>query len=66
LACHSDQALRLLAQTDRAEQSILVRFGYADNDVVLHPYRCPRRKLAVGSWNMAGTALPAACSDLQT
>lgn len=53
LACHSDQALRLLAQPTEAEQSILGAIGYADNDVVLHTDSrlLPRRKLAWASWN---------------
>lgn len=53
LACHSDQALRLLAQPTDAEHSILGAIGYADNDVVLHTDTrlLPRRKLAWASWN---------------
>ncbi|MBA4291298.1 MAG: FAD-dependent oxidoreductase, partial [Pseudomonas sp.] len=35
-ACHSDQALGLLAQPSETEQSILGALPYADNDVVLH------------------------------
>jgi predicted NAD/FAD-binding protein len=35
-ACHSDQALQLLAAPSEAEQSILGALPYADNDVVLH------------------------------
>ena len=53
LACHSDQALRLLAEPSAAEQSILGAIGYAENDVVLHTDTrlLPRRKLAWASWN---------------
>lgn len=53
LACHSDQALRLLAQPTETEQSILGAIGYADNEVVLHTDTAllPRRKLAWASWN---------------
>jgi len=52
-ACHSDQALKLLAQPTEQEQSILGAIGYADNDVVLHTDTrlLPRRKLAWASWN---------------
>ncbi|MFO7705609.1 MAG: FAD-dependent oxidoreductase [Halopseudomonas sp.] len=53
LACHSDQALRLLAEPTEPEQSILGAIGYADNDVVLHTDTrlLPRRRLAWASWN---------------
>lgn len=53
LACHSDQALRLLAQPTETEQSILGAISYAENDVVLHTDTrlLPRRKLAWASWN---------------
>ncbi|WP_373188029.1 NAD(P)/FAD-dependent oxidoreductase [Halopseudomonas sp.] len=53
LACHSDQALQMLAQPSEQEQSILGAIGYADNDVVLHTDTrlLPRRKLAWASWN---------------
>ena len=35
-ACHSDQALQLLANPSAAEQQILGALPYAENDVVLH------------------------------
>jgi len=35
-ACHSDQALSLLAEPSRVEREILGAIGYAANDVVLH------------------------------
>ncbi|MCF5394879.1 FAD-dependent oxidoreductase, partial [Pseudomonas syringae] len=52
-ACHSDQALALLAQPSSAEQSILGALRYAENDVVLHTDTrlLPKRKLAWASWN---------------
>ena len=52
-ACHSDQALRLLAQPSAAEQEILGALRYADNDVVLHTDTrlLPTRPLAWASWN---------------
>ncbi|MCO7572246.1 FAD-dependent oxidoreductase [Pseudomonas chlororaphis] len=52
-ACHSDQALQLLASPSRAEQEILQALPYADNDVVLHTDTrlLPRRRLAWASWN---------------
>ena len=64
-ACHSDQALALLAKPSAAEQAILGALPYADNEVVLHTDTrlLPRRKLAWASWNyrLGGpTDLPAA------
>ncbi|MDP2245589.1 NAD(P)/FAD-dependent oxidoreductase [Pseudomonas sp.] len=52
-ACHSDQALKLLAQPSQAEQEILGALPYADNDVVLHSDTrlLPKRRLAWASWN---------------
>ncbi|MDA7087104.1 FAD-dependent oxidoreductase [Pseudomonas sp. SA3-5] len=52
-ACHSDQALKLLAQPSQAEQEILGALPYADNDVVLHSDTrlLPKRPLAWASWN---------------
>ena len=52
-ACHSDQALKLLAKPSDAEQSILGALPYADNEVVLHTDTrlLPERKLAWASWN---------------
>ncbi|MHC8340961.1 NAD(P)/FAD-dependent oxidoreductase [Pseudomonas sp. HLT2-19-2] len=52
-ACHSDQALKLLAKPSAAEQSILGALPYADNEVVLHTDTrlLPVRKLAWASWN---------------
>ena len=59
-ACHSDQALALLADPSQAEQDILGALPYADNDVVLHTDTrlLPDRKLAWASWNyrLSGTA----------
>lgn len=52
-ACHSDQALALLAKPSSAEQSVLGALRYAENDVVLHTDTrlLPERKLAWASWN---------------
>ncbi|WP_455921852.1 NAD(P)/FAD-dependent oxidoreductase [Pseudomonas putida] len=52
-ACHSDQALALLASPSGAEQQILGALPYADNDVVLHTDTrlLPSRHLAWASWN---------------
>lgn len=52
-ACHSDQALKMLAQPSAAEQEILGTLPYAENDVVLHTDTrlLPKRPLAWASWN---------------
>src|SRR5690606_18030590 len=52
-ACHSDQALQMLAAPNAAEREILGAMRYADNDVVLHTDTglLPRRRLARASWN---------------
>ncbi|WAJ38662.1 FAD-dependent oxidoreductase [Pseudomonas sp. GOM7] len=52
-ACHSDQALALLAQPSQAERDILGALPYANNDVVLHTDTrlLPKRPLAWASWN---------------
>jgi predicted NAD/FAD-binding protein len=52
-ACHSDQALDLLASPTLAERAILGDLRYADNEVVLHTDTrlLPRRRLAWASWN---------------
>ncbi|QZD70331.1 NAD(P)/FAD-dependent oxidoreductase [Pseudomonas sp. 3-2] len=53
LACHSDQALRLLGNPDDKEREILGALPYADNEVVLHidTRLLPTRKQAWASWN---------------
>ncbi|MBD3169791.1 MAG: NAD(P)-binding protein [candidate division Zixibacteria bacterium] len=53
LACHSDQALKMLADPSEEEQDILGAIGYQPNDTVLHTDTSilPRKKLAWGSWN---------------
>ena len=53
LACHSDQALSLLAQPSQAEQRTLANIRYQSNRAVLHTDASvlPRNKLAWASWN---------------
>ncbi|MFQ3186913.1 MAG: putative NAD/FAD-binding protein, partial [Marinomonas primoryensis] len=52
-ACHSDEALRLLADPTPDEQAILAAIPYRNNDVVLHTDTrlLPKKKLAWSSWN---------------
>jgi predicted NAD/FAD-binding protein len=53
LACHSDQALAMLADPSRAEREVLGALPYQANDVVLHTDTSvlPRRRAAWGAWN---------------
>ena len=53
MACHSDQALRLLADATEAEWSILGAIPYQANDTVLHTDArlLPRRQKAWAAWN---------------
>ena len=52
-ACHSDQALRLLADAAPAEREILSAFPYGRNSAALHTDTSllPRRRGAWASWN---------------
>jgi predicted NAD/FAD-binding protein len=53
LACHSDQALALLADADERERSILGAMPYQANDTVLHTDASllPVRRKAWAAWN---------------
>lgn len=53
LACHGDQALRLITNPSLAERQVLGGFGYSRNRAVLHrdPRLMPRRRAAWSSWN---------------
>lgn len=53
LACHSDQALALLADADERERSILGAMPYQSNDTVLHTDArvLPVRRKAWAAWN---------------
>lgn len=53
LACHSDQALALLADPLPAEREVLGAIPYRENDVILHTdvRLLPRRRRAWSSWN---------------
>lgn len=53
IACHSDQALRLLAKPTQQEQSALSAIRYQPNRCVLHTDASlmPRRRKAWAAWN---------------
>jgi predicted NAD/FAD-binding protein len=53
LACHSDQALGLLADPSAAEREVLDAIPYQANETVLHTdvRLLPRRRLAWAAWN---------------
>ncbi|HTT39367.1 MAG TPA: FAD-dependent oxidoreductase [Burkholderiales bacterium] len=53
LACHADQALRLLADASRDEREILGAFPYQQNEAVLHTDTSllPRMRRAWAAWN---------------
>jgi uncharacterized protein len=61
-ACHSDQALRLLADPTPAEQSVLGAIPYTRNEVVLHTDSrlLPRNRRCWSSWNVSLGSDPAA------
>lgn len=52
-ACHSDQALALLADANEQEKAVLGSIPYSENEVVLHTdiNMLPKRQLAWASWN---------------
>lgn len=53
LACHSDQALRLLADATPLERSVLGAIDYQTNEAVLHTdvSLMPKRRRAWAAWN---------------
>lgn len=54
LACHSDQALGLLADATAAEREVLGAIAYQRNEAVLHTDTSvmPRRRRAWAAWNV--------------
>lgn len=52
-ACHSDQALRMLADSTSTERNVLSEFPYGRNLAVLHTDQTvlPKRRRAWASWN---------------
>ncbi len=61
-ACHSDQALKLLAEPTAQERDVLGAIEYQDNEAVLHTDASvmPRRRKAWAAWNYH---LPASTAD---
>ena len=53
IACHSDQALAMLADPSDAEREVLGAIDYQENEAVLHTDSAvlPRRRLAWAAWN---------------
>jgi predicted NAD/FAD-binding protein len=53
IACHSDQALKMLRDASPAEREILGSFPYQENEAVLHTDErlLPRTPLARAAWN---------------
>jgi uncharacterized protein len=53
MACHSDQALRMLSDATPAEREVLGAFPYAPNEAILHTDTSilPKRPLARAAWN---------------
>jgi predicted NAD/FAD-binding protein len=62
LACHSDEALALLANPTPAEREVLGAMRYQRNDTVLHtdPRLLPRSRKAWAAWNAYLPAEPGA------
>ena len=53
MACHGDQALRLLADPSISEEQVLGKFHYQPNEAILHTDQSlmPKRRLAWAAWN---------------
>ncbi|HEU5134773.1 MAG TPA: FAD-dependent oxidoreductase [Steroidobacteraceae bacterium] len=53
IACHSDQALKILQDPSDAEREVLSAFPYQENEAVLHTDHrlLPRAPLARAAWN---------------
>ena len=56
LACHADEALRMLAQPDEREQMLLSSFRFERNRTLLHSDTrlMPKRRAVWSSWNYLG------------
>lgn len=53
MACHGDQALRLLADPSLSEEQVLGKFHYQPNEAILHTddSLLPKRRRAWAAWN---------------
>ena len=53
MACHGDQALRLLADPTMTEEQVLGQFHYQPNEAILHTDESlmPKRRRAWAAWN---------------
>jgi len=60
LACHSNQALQMLADPSAEERQVLGAIPYQPNDVVLHTDTSvlPKKRLAWAAWNYHVPRLP--------
>lgn len=56
IATHADQAMKLLADPDETEASLLGAFDYTDNEAVLHSdvTLMPKRERVWSAWNYIG------------
>jgi len=61
IACHSDQALAMLADPSELEQNVLGAIAYQSNEAVLHTDTTlmPRKRRAWAAWNYHIPAQPA-------
>ncbi|MEJ8568658.1 NAD(P)/FAD-dependent oxidoreductase [Elongatibacter sediminis] len=68
VACHSDQALALLADPTAAEQAVLGAIAYQTNEAVLHTdtQLLPRHRRAWAAWNYHLPADPGAAGGRAT
>lgn len=59
LACHADQALRLIDSPTKAEEDVLGSFTYQSNNVFLHsdPKLMPKRRAVWSSWNFLSKSM---------
>lgn len=60
MACHADQALRILADPGMLEEQVLGKFQFQDNEAVLHTDEAlmPARRRAWAAWNYHIPASP--------
>ena len=68
IACHSDQALRILTDATQLEKSTLSAIAYRPNRVVLHrdASLMPKRKQAWAAWNYLRTSRPEGEPEVST